>query len=259
MCLIAFAWRAHDRYPLVVVANRDEYYARPTADAQFWMDSPSVLAGRDLEAGGSWFGINRTGCFAALTNYRDPSRQIASAPSRGALVSDFLSGQVSARDYASDVQSRAAAYNGFNLLLCDGSDLVYVGNYLAQPRILKPGVHALSNALLDTPWPKTVAASHSLKHWLSHDDETIESLVSLLQDRTLAPSNALPETGLGQELERKLSAQFIETEGYGTRGSTALLVDVEGAAQFLERRFNPEWGETREQIEGFWPRKIYSD
>ena len=161
MCLILVAWQAHPGYPLLVAANRDEFYARRTASADFWPESPQVLAGRDLEAGGTWLGITRQGRFAALTNYRDPSSHKPQAPSRGKLVADFLRGKDSIDAYLDTLD--AIAYNGFNLLLGDGKQLIAFSNITMQRHELAPGVYGLSNALLDTPWPKVGAGKTALE------------------------------------------------------------------------------------------------
>jgi uncharacterized protein with NRDE domain len=253
MCLLAIAWRAHPDYPLVVAANRDEFYARPTPAAHYWDDHPRVLAGRDLEAGGSWLGISRDGRFAALTNYRDPANNNPQARSRGQLVSGFLSGDASALDYADFIWQSRAEYNGFNLLLSDGDELIYCGNYAEKIVRLEPGVYALSNALLDTPWPKTVAARNCLRDWLQAPGELVD-LASLLMDATPAADTDLPDTGIDYVFEKALSSQFIELEHYGTRSITGLWVDRDGNAEFNEVSIRPEGGSVYRRIEGFWTR-----
>ncbi len=155
MCLIVFAWRQHPDFPLIVAANRDEFYERPTLAADFWADHPEVLGGRDLKEMGTWLGITRKGRFAALTNYRDPLHVRADAPSRGWLVRDFLTGERGAEDYLARLRDRGAAYNGFSLILGDAAGLYYYSNRGEEgPAALAPGVYGLSNHLLDTPWPK---------------------------------------------------------------------------------------------------------
>lgn len=217
MCLILVAWRAHPEYRLVVAANRDELYKRPTASAAFWSDQPQVLAGRDLEAGGTWMGITRQGRFAALTNFRDPTRQRPQAPSRGRLVADFLTGDQSIEAYLDGLD--ASAYNGFNLLLGDGKRLVAFSNVSNERHELKPGIYGLSNALLDTPWPKVGAGKTALEAALNAlpDDHR---LWALLRDDRTHPDDALPATGVPLEWERLLSAAFVLSPDYGTRSST---------------------------------------
>lgn len=239
MCLIAVAYRVHPDYPLVVAANRDEFYARPTAQAAFWEDQPSILAGRDLECMGTWLGMTRTGRFAAVTNFRDPADQRASAESRGTLVSRFLSGTDTAGAFLGDVDANAGAYRGFNLLASDGQDLYYYSNRGAAKRRLAPGVYGLSNHLLDTPWPKVRRAREKLEAALQPEPAT-ESLFALMADTGVAPESELPETGVGPERERMLSAARIVSSTYGTRCSTVLTVSKAGAVRFAERTYGPE-------------------
>ncbi|MCX8085942.1 MAG: NRDE family protein [Rhodocyclaceae bacterium] len=230
MCLILLAWQAHPDFPLVVAANRDEFFARPTAPAAFWPEAPEVLAGRDLAAGGSWLGITRRGRFAALTNFRDPYRQRPEAPSRGRLVADFLTTDVAIEDFLDSLD--AAAYNGFNLLLGDGKRLFAFSNVTLRRHELAPGVYGLSNALLDTPWPKVGRAKAALAAALDAlPDEA--ALWRLLADDTVFPDEALPSTGVSLEWERLLSAAFVRGRDYGTRASTVLKVGAGGTAPYV--------------------------
>lgn len=232
MCLILVAWRNHPEYPLVVAANRDEFYKRPTAPAAFWPDHPQLLAGRDLAAGGAWMGITRQGRFAALTNFRDPSRQRPRAPSRGRLVADFLTGDSSIDAYLDGLD--ASACNGFNLLLGDGERLVAFSNVSNEGHELKPGIYGLSNALLDTPWPKVGAGKTALEAALDAlPDE--QRLWALLRDDRPHPDDALPATGVPLEWERLLSAAFVRGADYGTRSSTVLIVSGGQRATFDEQ------------------------
>ena len=238
MCLIAFAWRVHPRYPLVFAANRDEFLDRPSARADFWTDAPEVLGGRDLEKGGSWFALDHRGRWAAVTNYREGKRAPESARSRGALIGDYLRGAQTASACAASVQAQAAAFPGFNLLVADSADLFYLSNRDSGPVAVSPGIHALSNGHLDTPWPKVRKARERLSTLMDADQETLTTgLFELLFDRAQAPDHELPQTGVGLDWERTLSAPFIVSEGYGTRASTVLLIDREGKALFEERSF----------------------
>lgn len=249
MCLIAFAWRAHPRYDLVVAANRDEFYARPTAPADWW-PGDRVVAGRDLSAGGTWMGATRDGRFAALTNYRDPGRQRGEAPSRGDLVRALLEDAGSPTDQLAALASRASDYNGFNLIggtwhpdatRRELSLLAHPGD--PRPVPIPPGIHALSNAQLNTPWPKVRRASDALSEALSAtdvEDAFVDGLFTLLADRTIAVDADLPATGIPHDLERALSASFIALPHYGTRTSTVFLVDREGRATFVERNVEPD-------------------
>lgn len=254
MCLIAFAWQAHAEYPLIVAANRDEFFARPTASAAWWEDGQR-LAGRDLRAGGTWMGVSRSGRFAALTNYRDPSSQRGDAPSRGALVAEVLEEKCSMHEALERVGATAARYNGFNLLAAQWHpDAARAAMWIvsnrgdARPQPVLPGIHALSNAALDTPWPKVERATRAMKDAIqaamqsgreSDRDRLCARLLALLADRDLARDEDLPYTGIAADVERALSAAFIHLPGYGTRSSTLFLVDRGGNAQFIERRCEP--------------------
>jgi uncharacterized protein with NRDE domain len=238
MCLILFAWKVHENFPLILTANRDEFYVRPTAPAAFWEDTAGLLAGRDLQKGGTWLGITREGRLAALTNYRDPATLKDGAPSRGKLVSDFLRGQRTPEAYFHRLSPRAARYNGFSLLVGNPDELNYFSNRGAQIRML-PGIHGMSNHLLDTPWPKVERGKQALGELLGREKApSPEALLDLLADRSRPPDDRLPVTGVGLEWERVLSPVFIESPVYGTRSSTVLIIDRKGRVTFVERVFN---------------------
>jgi uncharacterized protein with NRDE domain len=239
MCLIFIAWRQHRRYPLVVAANRDEFYGRPTEPAAFWEESPEVLAGRDLEGGGTWLGFTRSGRFAALTNFRAGDFRLADAPTRGRLVSDFLQSRALPANYLTELEQRAASYNGFNLLLADGATLHWYSNRGGAPRALGPGLYGISNHLLDTPWPKVARGKQALGEIMEGDSIDAEAVLALLGDDHNAADTDLPDTGVGREWERVLSSMFITSESYGTRSSTVLLVEGSGHAAFTERSHEP--------------------
>jgi len=242
MCLIAFSWRAHPRHRLLVAANRDEYFGRKAAPAAFWADHPQVLAGRDLEAGGTWLGITRGGRFAALTNYRNPAEKKNGAPSRGALVSEFLTGSAAPGDYVRAVEARAAEYNGFSLLVGDAVAMFFFSNRGGGPAPVEPGVHALSNHLLDTPWPKVEKARSKLAKQLEKPFDR-EAVFRLLEDTERAPNGELPRTGVSLELEERLSAiRILAAGGYGTRCSTVLSLSEDGKIEFEERSFREDGG-----------------
>jgi uncharacterized protein with NRDE domain len=243
MCLIVFAWQQHPKAGLLLAANRDEFHARPAAPAGFWPDAPQILAGRDLEAQGTWLGISRSGRFAAITNIRDPQPRAATAlRSRGELTSGFLLGDEQPQDFLASVAARVADYQGFNLLLGDGQSLWYLhGSRDApgKPTPLKPGIYGLSNAALDVPWPKVIAARDALRASLSDADAPPhEGLRQCLQDRRLAETVALAEQGLNGDMARQLSAQFIVTPAYGTRCCTTLRLHADGSRDFAEQRFD---------------------
>jgi uncharacterized protein with NRDE domain len=240
MCLVLIALDSHPDYRLIVAANRDEFYDRPTARAGFWTDSPAILAGRDLQAGGTWLGIDRRGRFAAVTNYRQGQREQAAPRSRGHLVSGFLTTSTGVREYIDQTQADAALYNGFNLIAGDTRELLYYSNREGHARALAPGVYGLSNHLLDTAWPKVTSTKSALGALLNRGaSDLIDGLFGLLSDRSQAADDQLPHTGAGREWERLLSSAFIASDSYGTRSSTVVLVGRDGRIVFAERTFGP--------------------
>jgi uncharacterized protein with NRDE domain len=242
MCLIVLAWRTHPGYRLVVAANRDEYFGRPAARAGFWDDHAKVLAGRDLEAGGTWLGITLDGRFAALTNYRNPVDKKTGAPSRGSLVSDFLTGKMAPLEYLRGVEQRAVNYNGFSLLVGDTGSLYYLSNRGGPVTRVEPGIHGLSNHLLDTPWPKVKKGKTALAASLGGPFDA-EAALGLLDDTERASSGELPSTGVSLELEERLSAiRILAVGGYGTRCSTALSFGENGRIEFHERSYGEDGG-----------------
>jgi uncharacterized protein with NRDE domain len=238
MCLIFFSLREHPEYPVIVAANRDEFYQRPTQPVDFWAEAPNILAGRDLQAEGTWLGVSRTGRFAFVTNFRDPANIRSAAPSRGKLVSNFLQSKQSPEDYIGEVAERGADYNGFNLVVGTATEAWYVSNYQSGSRALAPGYYGLSNALLETPWPKLVQGKEKLRPLMNQSTLDSESVFRVLYDQQRASDNELPDTGIGLERERALSSMFIKTTGYGTRCSTLLLIDRHQQVQITERTYN---------------------
>jgi uncharacterized protein with NRDE domain len=249
MCLILLAWQTHPEFPLVVAANRDEFYARPSAAAGRWPADPRILGGRDLEAGGTWLGLREDGRFAAVTNVREPGapkNQLVSRihkvdtekgnRSRGLLTRDFLLGDQTPAESAAAIDG--AGYSGFNLLLADAGSLWYRSNRDGAPRQLGPGVYGLSNHLLDTPWPKLVTAKGRFIEALA-GLPAFGPFFSILADPEIVPDPQLPQSGLALEWERLLSAIFVKSEPYGTRASTVLTRDRLGACALEERRFGP--------------------
>jgi uncharacterized protein with NRDE domain len=240
MCLVLIALDSHPEYSLIVAANRDEFYDRPTAPAAFWADAPSVLAGRDLKAGGTWLGIDRRGRLAAVTNYRQGERESPAPRSRGRLVSDFLTTDAGALEHMERVRSEAGLYNGFNLIAGDAGGLFYYSNREGRVRTLSPGVYGLSNHLLDTPWPKVAATKNAFSVLLNGGASKLTSdLFALLSDRSRPAEGLLPSTGVGPEWERLLSSAFIASDDYGTRSSTVVLAGRDGRVVFVERSFGP--------------------
>ncbi|HVI56995.1 MAG TPA: NRDE family protein [Luteibacter sp.] len=254
MCLIAFAWHVHPRWRLVLVGNRDEFHARPTAPLAPWDEAPDIVAGRDLEAGGTWAGVAPHGRVSVITNVRDMTAD-HSGLSRGLLVADYLGSNVPARSHAIELMSSAKGYRPFNLLTFDHDDAYYLGNHPhARAQRVEPGVHGLSNADFNAPWPKTRALVDHLGAWVAKDtDSNVDSLFALLADKGEWPDDVLPDTGIGIERERFLSSAFIAGETYGTRASTVILVDHADRAFIAERRFGPHGlaqGESRFEIAG---------
>jgi uncharacterized protein with NRDE domain len=251
MCLILMAWRVHAEYPIVIAANRDEFHRRPTAAAHWWPEHPRLLAGRDLQAGGTWLGITADGQIAALTNYRDPRQIKPDAPSRGGLVLQVLESHAGIADRLSQLHEVGAQYSGFNLLCTDGRELGVYESVADSWRLLAPGIYGLSNHLLDTPWPKVQRAKSQLAQAIGNlPDET--ALLALLRDDSVPDDDELPRTGVSLEWERLLSSAFISTDDYGTRSSTVIRVDASGNASFREWTWRPDGsldGEVTYQIQ----------
>jgi uncharacterized protein with NRDE domain len=225
----------HPVYKLIVAANRDEFYSRKTAAANYWTDYPNVLGGRDLQAGGTWMGMTKSGKISMLTNYRDPKNIKSDAPSRGFLVSDYLEKDIEPNTYLKALQP--SKYNGFNLILGTTDDLWYLSNYKDGITKLDNGLYGLSNHLLDTPWPKVVRGKMKLAPILGRSDVNKNDLMEFLYDTEVATDN-LPNTGVSPELERALSSMFIKTPNYGSRCSTVILVDNDNHVQFSERVYD---------------------
>lgn len=246
MCLILFAYQAHPKYSYIVASNRDEFYQRPTAQAAYWQDEPTILAGRDLEKMGTWMGVSKSGRFAALTNYRDPKEEIEGKQSRGELVADYLKGKEHPEVYLSRTVEKSGLYPGYNLLAGTSNELFYHTNIGNKVQRVAPGIHGLSNHLLNTNWPKVNKGKRGLKEIVQtpmEDKKMVESLFALLQNADQAPDELLPKTGVPLELERMLSPMFIKSEGYGTRCSTVLLMN-EKNVHYFERTY--EDGEVKD-------------
>lgn len=251
MCLILFGLDCHPDYRLVAAANRDEFYDRPALPAAFWDDRPELLAGRDLAQGGTWLGITRSGRFSALTNYRNPALNREDAPTRGRLVSDFLTGSPGPEEYIQTILARGDIYNSYNLLAGTGDGLFYHSNRATEPFArVEPGVHGLSNSLLDVPWRKVRRGKEKLSALLERKKVEPGALLDLLYDREVTPDDELPRTGVTLERERMLSPIFLVSPefNYGTRVSTALLVGRDGHVEFAERTFSPGTGEASGEV-----------
>ncbi len=248
MCLLLVSFHTHPEYPLIIAANRDEFYHRPTEKAHFWNENPSVLAGRDKEAGGTWLGITKSGRFAAITNYRDMNAIKDKAPSRGALTMNFLISNLSPVKYGYALAEKADEYNGYNLLFSDMETFYYYSNQTKELRQLKPGVYGLSNHLLDTPWPKVRKSKGAFLKVTEDDNISEEALFTILSDDREAPDEELPETGLSIEMERAVSPVFIKSNIYGTRSSTVILVNYNNEVLFIEKSLDTasgKWNESK--------------
>ncbi len=249
MCLILLAWQTHAEYPLIVAANRDEFYARRTRAASWWGQAVSLLAGRDEEAGGTWLGINRRGRFAVVTNVRAPNERNPHATSRGLLVLSALQTSQPMREWMDDCVSRAHSFNGFNLIVAEpvavgprgsGSELTYLSNRLDDGvHGMQPGIYGLSNAFLDTPWPKVTRGVTAFACQIAQRVGT-DDLLRLMADREVAGDLELPSTGIPRDWERALSAIQIRANGYGTRATTILTVRRDGLVGFFERTFDAD-------------------
>jgi uncharacterized protein with NRDE domain len=241
MCLIGLSWRVREDYPLILAANRDEFFTRPAAAAHYWHDHREILAGRDLEQGGTWLGLTRSGRVAAVTNFRDGTRSRSGQRSRGWLVRDYLLSDLDALAFLQRVDDGATQYDGFNLLAGTHKQLFHYSNRTGAVTPLGPGVHGLSNHLLNTPWPKVARARETLLGLTDVPARDLpEALFALLADRSQPPDEALPDTGIGLDRERVLSTVFIQSQDYGTRCSTVLLIDRTGRACLEERSFAPD-------------------
>lgn len=239
MCVVAFAWNVDPRWRLLLAGNRDELHARPSLPLQRWADAPEVLAGRDLEAGGTWMGVNAAGRVAVVTNVRDPAASHDGA-SRGLLVSDYLRGAVTADAYADALAETAAGYRPFNLLLFDRAAARFVSN---RPRVradvIADGIHGLSNGALDAPWPKVQRVTAALRAWLAAGTTDFAPLLDAFADEATPPDAALPDTGVGLDMERRLGPVFVRGDRYGTRATTLIALDRDDSGCVIERRFGP--------------------
>jgi uncharacterized protein with NRDE domain len=241
MCILLLSYQMHPDYPLVLAANRDEYYDRPTKPLDYWDDAPDILAGRDLKNQGTWLGLARNGRIAAITNFREQTPKNKKSPSRGLLVSTFSVGNESPKRYLEHVKAIGHKYNGFNLIVGDEAGLFYYSNRQNSIRQLSSGVYGLSNRLLDTPWPKVERGKAAFEALISgHAKIHSEDIFSILKDKTRPPDDQLPDTGFDLDWERLLSPIFITSPFYGTRSSSIILMEKSGKITFWERTFTPD-------------------
>lgn len=239
MCLVVWALAAHPQYRLIVAANRDEFYARPTEVSKWWADHNNLLAGRDLQGGGTWMGVTRGGRFAVITNFREPSSEKKRATTRGRLVEQFLRSEEAPDKYVQAVVSQGESYNGFNLIVADPSRMAYVTNTQPGWSWVEPGIYGLSNHRLDTPWPKVARAKKRFSEILRSNEPDTDAIMDMMSDRETAPDKDMPVTGVGIEWERKLSPVFIQMPHYGTRTTTIFMEDHTGRCTWIERTWDP--------------------
>lgn len=234
MCLILFGYKASKKYPLIFAANRDEFYARPTKEMHFWQEYPDILAGKDLEAGGTWFGCHKSGSFAGLTNYRNPALISSSAPSRGEIIVDFLLSGLSPPEFVSTLKN---SYNGFNLIFGSVETLFWFSNIKNRIEKIKPGIHCISNKFLDSPWPKVILAKKLLKQIIGRPFTTQE-LFRILKNDSCPPDGHLPRTGVSPEFEKILAPVFVSSPHYGTCSSIIMLADTQNRITITERSYS---------------------
>jgi uncharacterized protein with NRDE domain len=234
MCLILFGINCHPQYELILAANRDEFYKRPTTPLDYWPDNREIVSGRDLKAGGTWIGMSKLGKMAAITNFRDPDHMDPKAPSRGQITKDYLENDDSAIHFLEKLQNDQRPFNGYNLLLRDHSGYYHYSNISHQITTIENGIHGLSNHLLNTPWPKVQKGRKKLQQLIKTDHIDDHTLFNLLNDKSEASDELLPDTGVPREIEKKLSAMHIDMEGYGTRCSTVITISKKMEVHFVE-------------------------
>jgi uncharacterized protein with NRDE domain len=239
MCLIVFSYKTSSDYPFILAGNRDEFYERPTTPVHIWQTDPRIIAGKDEKAGGTWLGFTETGRFAAITNYRDMNNLKEDAPTRGKIVTDFLLSEKYVLTFLKNLKQQSHLYNGFNLIAGTFDQLYYLSNQKEEIEKIEPGVHVISNAFLNTPWPKSQWAKERFEEIIDNSGFDDGELFKLLQNTRRYPKDKLPETGLPDEMEKAVSSVFIITEEYGTRSSSIIAVDNNSKAGFIEQTYSP--------------------
>lgn len=247
MCLIVFAYKMHADFPLILAGNRDEFYDRPTEDARIWNTEPAMAAGRDLKAGGTWAGINEHGRISVITNFRDIKSLKTNAPSRGHIVRDSLLTKEPVSVFMEALNKQAPQFNGFNLLTGSADELYWLNSVTQEVIALEPGIYGLSNAYLDTPWPKVTFTKQAFELAFYDNLFDPDSYFNILLDPTTYSEN-LPDTGLSPEIEKVVSAAFIQTPNYGTRCSTFIKIHKNGKMLFEERSYRPGSNEIKNRI-----------
>lgn len=242
MCLIVFSFKQHSKYPIILAANRDEFYERPTRPARFWAQEPHILAGRDEKMGGTWLGVTKQGNFAALTNYRDLTNIKESAPSRGEIVKNYLADNAHPHKYVEMLKRSAEDFNGFNLITGSPDQLFHYSNETDAITKIEPGLHGISNAVLNTPWPKVETAKSEFRDAITGEEIDHTRIFKMLINSKSYPENQLPNTGLSKEMEKMVSPIFIKSKDYGTRCSTLLTIRHDGEVTFIEKTYTPKAG-----------------
>lgn len=242
MCLIVFSYRQHPHYPFILAANRDEFLNRPTRAMQWWAEEDNqILAGKDLQAGGTWLGITKQGKFAAITNYRDFRNLKPDSPSRGPIIIDFLKSSSDALSFLNELDRKAGMYNGFNLLIGNITDqLFYYSSFNSEIKEIQAGLHGISNAFMDTPWPKLLKARQLFSQATSQNEPDVNTMILYMADRETFPDELLPDTGIGIELERFLSSVAMKNDKYGTRSTTIVLAGKDQQVQIIEKEIDTE-------------------
>lgn len=239
MCLINFAYQSHPTYKFILVGNRDEFYERPTQDLNWWKDHPEILAGRDLKDGGTWMGMNKFGSIAALTNYRDVKNIKQNAPSRGIILTKYLSGEMPLDEFHIFLKTQGHFYNGFNLVYGNTEELYYYSNADDRWQILYPGIYGLSNAFLNTAWNKVVHTKKEFEVLIANSNPDREKIISMMQNTEQADDKDLPYTGVPFAIEKQLSSAFINMDNYGTRLTTYISISNLNEVHYLEKRYDP--------------------
>jgi uncharacterized protein with NRDE domain len=239
MCLILLAYQSHPQYPLILLANRDEFYARPTAQAAFWSSDGKILAGKDLQAGGTWMGMNMSGKLAALTNYRSIDHNTY-IKSRGALVSNYLKNREIPESYINQLSNLREDYAGYNILVGQLENLQVYSNINNKTHVIQPGIHGLSNRFLNTDWFKVKKGKQALSDLIQKDNIDKKLFLEILQDRQSVSGQDLPETGFTKTQEEMLSPLFIKSPLYGTRCSTIITIDCAKNVTFFELSYGGE-------------------
>lgn len=240
MCLIVFSFQNHRKYPLILAGNRDEFYARPAEQLHFWDREPRILAGKDLRAGGTWLGVSESGTFGAITNFRDFHNPMEGERSRGEIITELLGSEASLDSTLNQLNRFKQDYAGFNLLAGNARELYYLSNIKDDIEKVSPGIHGISNATLDTPWPKVETAIDLFRKAIDADSIDRDKIFEMLTHSDTYPADQLPDTGLSAEREKAVSPIFIETDGYGTRCSSLLTIDKNGRVEFTEKTHVPE-------------------